>query len=52
MGKRVYAEVAQPDKDYARASNRRSKERHSEEGQDAYDAFEMFKRRARKKGKK
>ncbi len=53
MDHRIYAEIAQPDKDYARASNRRSKERaHADEAMDAYDAFEMFKKRARRKGKK
>ena len=51
MGKRVYAEIAQADKDYAKASNRRSKEaNHPGEPMDAYDAFDKFKRSSRKKG--
>ncbi len=53
MGKRIYAEIAQPDKDYAKASNRRSKDaKHPDEPMDAYDAFERFKRSSRKKGKR
>lgn len=53
LNKRIYAEVAKEDKDYARSSNRRSKEApHADEAMDAYDAFEMFKRKARKKNKR
>lgn len=53
MGKRIYAEVAQPDKDYAKTSNRRSKEApHADEVMDAYDAFDRFKRKARKKSRR
>lgn len=42
MGKRLYSEVAEPDKDYARAATRRSREAASED-----TPFEFF----RKKGK-
>ncbi len=53
MGKRIYAEVAQADKDYTKTSNRRSKEApHADEVMDPYDAFERFKRKARKKSKR
>ncbi len=48
MGKRLYCEIASPDKDYAKASTRRSKDKFADEG-DAYDAFEKFKKRARRK---
>ncbi|MDE6402976.1 MAG: DbpA RNA binding domain-containing protein, partial [Muribaculaceae bacterium] len=43
MGKRLYSEVAEPDKDYARTSNRRSRDNSDDE------PFGVFKR---KKGKK
>ncbi|MDE7385769.1 MAG: DEAD/DEAH box helicase [Muribaculaceae bacterium] len=43
MGKRLYSEIAEPDKDYARTSNRRSHEKGDDE------PFGVFKR---KKGKK
>ena len=53
MGKRIYSEVAKADKDYARTSNRRSKEApHADEVTDPYDAFERFKRKARKKSRR
>ena len=45
MGKRLYSEVAEPDKDYARTSNRRSREA-SEPNEDPFGQFK------RKKGKK
>lgn len=44
MGKRLYSEVAEPDKDYARVSNRRSRDNAVEE-----EPFSVFKR---KKGKR
>ena len=44
MGKRLYSEIAEADKDYARASNRRSNDKGSDE-----EPFGVFKR---KKGKK
>ena len=52
MGKRVYSEIAIPDKDYNKVSNKRTKERYEESPADlgdAFDAFEIFKRQARKK---
>ena len=53
MGKRIYSEIAKADKDYAKASNRRSKQaQHADEPVDAYDAFEKFKRNSRKKGRR
>lgn len=50
MGKRLYSEIAEPDKDYAKASVRRTKDKYIDtpEGADAYDAFEKFKRRNRR----
>lgn len=52
MGKRIYSEIASPDKDYAKASVRRTKDKYVDapvEAEDAYDAFEKFKRRQRRK---
>lgn len=52
MGKRIYSEIASPDKDYAKASVRRTKDKYVDapvEAADAYDAFEKFKRRQRRK---
>lgn len=54
MGKRIYSEIASPDKDYAKASVRRTKDKYVDapvEGEDAYDAFEKFKRRQRRKAR-
>lgn len=48
MGKRIYSEIASTDKDYAKASVRRTKDKYVDapvEAEDAYDAFEKFKRR-------
>jgi ATP-dependent RNA helicase DeaD len=45
MGKRLYSEVAEQDKDYARASARRSRE-------EASEPFEMFRRKGRGGSKK
>ena len=50
MGKNIYSEIASPDKDYAKASLRRSKDKKSAPEHDPYDAFEMFKKKSRKKG--
>lgn len=44
MGKRLYSEVAEPEKDYARVSNRRSREASEDE------PFGVFKRKKGKKG--
>ena len=53
MGKRIYSEIAKADKDYTKASNRRSKEaQHADAPMDAYDAFEKFKRGNRRKGRR
>ena len=49
MGKRVYSEVAEQDKDYAKASQRRSKGKDAATDTDPYDAFELFKKKARKR---
>lgn len=52
MGKRIYSEIASTDKDYAKASVRRTKDKYVDapvEAEDAYDAFEKFKRRQRGK---
>lgn len=52
MGKRIYSEIASTDKDYAKASVRRTKDKYVDapvEAEDAYDAFEKFKRRQRRK---
>ena len=52
MGKRIYSEIASTDKDYAKASVRRNKDKYVDapvEAEDAYDAFEKFKRRQRRK---
>lgn len=54
MGKRIYSEIASPDKDYAKASVRRTKDKYVDapvEPVDAYDAFEKFKRRQRRKAR-
>lgn len=54
MGKRIYSEIASPDKDYAKASVRRTKNKYVDapfEAEDAYDAFEKFKRRQRRKAR-
>lgn len=54
MGKRIYSEIASPDKDYAEASVRRTKDKYVDapfEAEDAYDAFEKFKRRQRRKAR-
>ncbi len=54
MGKRIYSEIASPDKDYAKASVRRTKDKYVDapvEPEDAYDAFEKFKRRQRRKAR-
>ena len=54
MGKRLYSEIASPDKDYAKASVRRTKDKYVDapaDGDDAYDAFEKFKRRQRRKAR-
>ncbi len=51
MGKRVYSEIADPEKDYTKASQRRSKFKEAEELADAYDAFEIFKKKSKKKFK-
>ena len=49
MGKRIQSEVASPDKDYAKVSMRRTKEKHADDApMDAYDSFEMFKKRSRR----
>lgn len=54
MGKRIYSEIASPDKDYAKASVRRTKDKYVDapvDAEDAYDAFEKFKRRQRRKAR-
>ena len=51
MGKRGYSEIADPKKDYTKASQRRSKFKEAEELADAYDAFEIFKKKSKKKFK-
>lgn len=49
MGKRIQSEVASADKDYAKVSMRRTKDKHADEvPADAYDSFEMFKKRSRR----
>ena len=49
MGKRIQSEVASADKDYAKVSMRRTKDKHAGEAPaDAYDSFEMFKKRSRR----
>ena len=49
MGKRIQSEVASADKDYAKVSMRRTKDKHADEvSADAYDSFEMFKKRSRR----
>jgi ATP-dependent RNA helicase DeaD len=49
IGKRLYCEVASPDKDYAKAATRRSKEKFVDQPTDPYEAFELFKKKARKR---
>lgn len=50
MGKRIQSEVASADKDYAKVSMRRTKDKHADEAPaDAYDSFEMFKKRSRRR---
>ncbi|MDE5940592.1 MAG: DEAD/DEAH box helicase [Muribaculaceae bacterium] len=49
MGKRVYSEIADQNKDYAKASQRRSKAKDQAENTDPYDAFEIFKKKSRKR---
>lgn len=49
MGKRVYSEIAEPDKDYTRASNRKSR---SAEAQPSYEAFSKKRHGGTKKSKK
>ncbi len=61
MGKRIQCEIASPDKDYSKVSDRRSKSKEKDNGfddrqaredlGDAYDAFEIFKKRGRRKGR-
>lgn len=61
MGKRIQCEIASPDKDYNKVSDRRSKSKERDNGfddrqaredlGDAYDAFEIFKKRGRRKGR-
>ena len=51
MVKRDYSEIADPEKDYTKASQRRSKFKEAEELADAYDAFEIFKKKSKKKFK-
>lgn len=49
MGKRIQSELASADKDYAKVSMRRTKDKHADEAPaDAYDSFEMFKKRSRR----
>lgn len=49
MGKRIQSEVASADKDYAKVSMRRTKDKHADEAPaDAYDSLEMFKKRSRR----
>lgn len=49
MGKRIQSEVASADKDYAKVSMRRTKDKHADEAPAAaYDSFEMFKKRSRR----
>lgn len=49
IGKRIQSEVASADKDYAKVSMRRTKDKHADEAPaDAYDSFEMFKKRSRR----
>lgn len=49
MGERIQSEVASADKDYAKVSMRRTKDKHADEvPADAYDSFEMFKKRSRR----
>lgn len=49
MGKRIQSEVASADKDYAKVSMRRTKDKHADEAPaDAYDSFDMFKKRSRR----
>lgn len=49
MGKRIQSEVASADKDYAKVSMRRTKDKHADEAPaDAYDSFEIFKKRSRR----
>jgi len=49
MGKRIQSEVASADKDYAKVSMRRTKDKHADEAPaNAYDSFEMFKKRSRR----
>lgn len=47
FGKRVFSEVADPDRDYARASARRSRKAATGENVDEGDGFDQFKRKGR-----
>ena len=47
MGKRIYSEVAEADKDYAKASLRRSREKSVE--REPEDPYEMFKKRSKRR---
>ncbi len=51
MGKRVFSEIASQDKDYAKVSQRRSKGKGKDKDEqfDPYDAFELFKKKAKKR---
>lgn len=46
LGKRLYCEIADPDKDYAKAAGRKSRDAFADEPSDPY---EMFKKRAKRK---
>lgn len=52
LGKRVFTEIADPDRDYARASARRNRKKATGDDVDSGDSFEQFKRKGRggKKG--
>ena len=47
MGKRIYSEIAEEGKDYAKASLRRSKEKAAE--REPEDPYEMFKKRSKRR---
>ncbi len=47
FGKRVFSEIADPDRDYARASARRSRKAATGENVDEEDGFDQFKRKGR-----
>ena len=47
LGKRVFTEIADPERDYARASARRNRKKAAGDNVDENENFEQFKRKGR-----